>query len=184
MRYPFVTLTGRSGAGKTTVVRALQELGFSEAVSTTTREPRTGETERDYTFVDQETFRSIDYENEFLEVVEFSGNRYGITRNEIYEKTQHAPTLIVVDGHGAEQILDRYESDGPLYRVFLDVSLSTSCDRLNGRGDTPEQVGKRLSHDADLFGAWKQEIDWDLMIYNQDLLQTVHTISAFVRPGE
>jgi guanylate kinase len=182
-RHPFITLTGPSGSGKTTVVRALQAQGFLEAVSTTTRAPRAGETQGlDYDFVSQERFQELVDADEFLEIVEFSGNRYGITRSEIADKTCLGPTLIVVDGCGAEQILDRYGDPNGLCRIYLDVSKSTVFARMAERGDDRDQINQRLDHDR-VFEAWKHGIDWDLLIHNKVLGQTVRTIQAFTLEG-
>jgi guanylate kinase len=180
-RHPFITLTGPSGSGKTTIVRALQAQGFLEAVSTTTRAPRDGEIQEvDYTFVTPDRFQKLVDADEFLEIVEFSGNRYGITRSEIDQKTVLGPTLVVVDGNGAEQIRDHYGD--LLYRVYLDVSTSTAFTRMAERGDDGEAIQKRLQHDV-IFDEWKIGIDWDLLIHNRDLGQTVRTIQAFVLEG-
>lgn len=166
--FPFVTITGASGSGKTTVVRELEKHGWVEAVSTTTRAPRLGEKNGvAYWFVGEEEFDALYSHGEFLETVEFSGNKYGITKSEIQHKTNEAPCAIVVDGSGAVQIHENYHG-GPLFRVYLDVRPHVLEARMALRGDTDEEIRKRLGHDADKFDRWKTGIPWDLVIRNED----------------
>lgn len=185
MRYPLITITGPSGSGKTTVAQEMQTRGFLEATSTTTRNPRPGEEHgKDYYFVNPDEFQRQEDDGGFLEVVEFSGNRYGITRAEIEKKTVKAPTLVVVDGHGAEQILATCvppSEDAPLLRVYLDLHPAHAKARMLSRGDSAEAVEKRAAHDKGKFSAWKQEIQWDLLIYNHRSKRTVDLIEFFVR---
>src|SRR6185312_6438734 len=85
-RRPVFVVTGPSGAGKGTLIQLVlprfPELAL--AVSATTREQRPGE--RDgvhYWFLDREEFDRRVVAGEFLEWVDYVGNRYGTLNSEI-----------------------------------------------------------------------------------------------------
>jgi guanylate kinase len=137
-------VTGPSGVGKGTLIRALMdrvpELELS--VSATTRAPRTGEEEgRHYHFLSPEDFARRVEGGDFLEHASYAGNRYGTLRSEL---ERPAPVVLLeVELQGARQV--REAMPGAL-RVFIeppsDEDLRT---RLEGRGlDSPEAVENRL----------------------------------------
>ena len=75
-----------SGAGKTSLVRALIEQvdGLEVCVSHTTRTPRSGERDGvDYHFVDEAGFRSLIERDAFLEWAEYQGHLYGTSRDAV-----------------------------------------------------------------------------------------------------
>ena len=71
-------ITGPSGVGKGTLIRALRERvpGLALSTSATTRAPREGEEDgREYHFLDRDEFDRRAQRNEFLEHAAYSGNR-------------------------------------------------------------------------------------------------------------
>ena len=73
-------ISAPSGAGKTSLVKALLKSGLnlSLSISHTTRPPRSEEVNgRDYHFVSEDTFRKMLVNGEFLESAEVYGNLYG-----------------------------------------------------------------------------------------------------------
>jgi len=105
---PVFVVTGPSGAGKGTLIRALLERlpQLEVAVSATTRPMRTGEEDgREYWFLDDEQFSERVEDGEFLEWVEYvSHKRYGTLRSEIDR----------IGGHGRICVLE-LELDGALH---------------------------------------------------------------------
>ena len=76
-------ISGPSGVGKSTVLKALlegrEDLYFS--VSATTRDPRPGEVDGvHYHFIDADTFRQMIADGQFLEYAEYVGKFYGKPR--------------------------------------------------------------------------------------------------------
>src|SRR4051812_43817498 len=101
-------LSGPSGVGKGTVVRALRALAprVWVSVSCTTRAPRPGETDGvEYYFVTREQFAALVDAGELLEHAEFAGNCYGTPRRAVLEHlADGVPTLLEIELEGARQV--------------------------------------------------------------------------------
>ena len=137
-------VTGPSGVGKGTLIRALMERVpvLELSVSATTRAPREGEQDgRDYHFMAPEDFARRVEGGEFLEHASYAGNRYGTLASEL---ERSAPVVVLeVELQGARQV--REAMPGAL-RVFIEPpSAEDLRRRLEGRGlDSPEDVENRL----------------------------------------
>ncbi len=97
-----------SGAGKSSLVKALLELDahLSVSVSHTTRAPRGQEQDgREYHFVDEATFRGMAGRGEFFEWAQVHGNLYGTSRVELQQRLAAGEDVILeIDWQGALQI--------------------------------------------------------------------------------
>jgi guanylate kinase len=97
-----------SGAGKSSLVKALLELDahLSVSVSHTTRAPRGQERDgREYHFVDEATFRGMVGRGEFFEWAHVHGNLYGTSRVELQQRLKAGEDVILeIDWQGALQI--------------------------------------------------------------------------------
>lgn len=140
-------VSGPSGVGKSTVLRALLErrgdLYFS--VSATTRPPREGEQDGvHYHFLDVDTFRRCIAGEDFLEYAEYVGNFYGTPRRYVDEAMEQGRDVILdIEVQGAMQVaLKRPET----VRVFIAPPSWQELERrLMQRGtDDPDRVQKRL----------------------------------------
>jgi guanylate kinase len=139
-----------SGAGKTTIVRRLQQelpfLGFS--ISATTRQPRPGEIHgKDYYFLDHETFQQKLREDAFLEWEEVYPNYYyGTLKSEVERiaKEQKYPCFDV-DVKGGLR-LKRYFQDQALAFFIMPPSIEILKERLVKRNtESSEQIKIRLA---------------------------------------
>ena len=138
-------ITGPSGVGKGTVIRALLERlpGFGLSVSATTRRPRPGEVDgRDYHFLTPEGFQDRLRRGEFLEHATYAGNRYGTLRSELDRPLEGL--VLEIELQGARQVREALPD---AVRVFIaPPSEAALRERLVGRGlDSPEQVDSRLA---------------------------------------
>ena len=140
-------ISGPSGVGKSTVLKALMEqrknLYFS--VSATTRSPRPGETDGvHYHFLDRDTFQQWIAEDEFLEHAEFVGNCYGTPKKYVYEAMEQGRDVILdIEVQGAAQVAAKMPE---VVRIFVAPPSWAELERrLTERGtDTPEKIRGRL----------------------------------------
>jgi guanylate kinase len=140
-------ITGPSGVGKGTLIRALMgrlpELELS--VSATTRAPRPGESDGvDYHFMTPVGFDAAIASGDFLEHATYSGNRYGTLRSELERRTgAGVPVVLEIELQGARQV--REALPGAVAVFIAPPNREALRARLEGRGtDTPEQVDERL----------------------------------------
>jgi guanylate kinase len=138
-------VTGPSGVGKGTLIRALRERmpELDLSVSATTRPPRPGEEHgRDYWFLSPEEFEERLARGDFLEHAEYAGNRYGTLRSEL-DRAGGRVVVLEIELQGARQVR---EAVPDAVRVFIaPPSEEALRARLVGRGtDDPEQVERRL----------------------------------------
>ena len=110
MEYPgnLFVVAAPSGAGKSSLVKALMELDqrVSPSVSHTTRAPRGQEVHgREYYFVSQETFDQMIAQDAFLEWANVHGNRYGTSKAAIEQRmAQGSDVVLEIDFQGAIQV--------------------------------------------------------------------------------
>lgn len=140
-------ISGPSGVGKSTVLRALfegrEDLYFS--VSATTRAPREGERDGvDYHFIHADRFRSMIEEDAFLEYAEYVGNFYGTPKKYVDAAMDEGKDVILdIEIQGATQV---HELRPNVVRIFIAPPSWEELERrLTARGtDSPEKVQKRL----------------------------------------
>jgi guanylate kinase len=144
-----LVVTGPSGVGKGTLIRALRERlpGLELSVSATTRRPRAGEREGvDYHFLDDAEFERRLAAGDFLEHAEYAGNRYGTLRSELERARERGARALVleIEVQGARQVRRALPS---AVQVFIaPPSEDALRTRLVGRGaDAAEQIERRLA---------------------------------------
>ena len=148
-----IIVSGPAGSGKNTASERLMasEKGLVRAVTTTTRTPREGEKNgEDYYFAVKEDFENGIKEDRFLEWAQVHGNYYGTERNEILKKLDSGKDVIlIIDVQGAETWRGIAKKDGRLAAAMKTIfikpeSLEALRGRMSLRGDTPEDIEKRL----------------------------------------
>ena len=105
-----VILSSPSGAGKTTLVKLLSEKkNFFVSISHTTRKPRSNEKNgKDYFFVNDEEFKRLIKNDEFLEYAKVFNNFYGSTRTPVIQNLENSKNVIFdIDWQGADQIKNK-----------------------------------------------------------------------------
>jgi guanylate kinase len=138
-----------SGAGKSSLVKALLELDSHLAVSVshTTRKPRGQEVDgREYWFVDVPAFRAMVATGEFVEWAEVHGNLYGTSRRAIGERLRGGEDLVLeIDWQGALQIRRAFPHAVLIF--VLPPSWEELRQRLRRRGeDGPDVIEQRMAN--------------------------------------
>ncbi|MDE0717785.1 MAG: guanylate kinase, partial [Rhodospirillaceae bacterium] len=110
-----LVLSSPSGAGKTTISRALLDGddNLTLSISVTTREPRPGERDgADYLFIDRARFDAMAKAGDLLEHAEVFGNGYGTPRAEVEAALAAGrDVLFDIDWQGTQQLRERMRND-------------------------------------------------------------------------
>jgi guanylate kinase len=174
-------LAAPSGAGKTSLSRALlaDDQGLSLSVSVTTRAPRMGEIEgQHYYFVDQPKFDEMAQGGALLEYASIFGRSYGTPRVPVEARLKESQDVLFdIDWQGFAQL--RAALPGDVVGVFIrPPSLQALETRMTGRGDTPEQVERRMAHaEAEMSHAH----EFDYLVENIEFATALEDLRAILR---
>ncbi len=168
-----------SGAGKTSLVKALLKLDTSVRVSVshTTRPSRPGEKDGvDYNFVTHRAFDQMVGEGAFLEYAEVFENKYGTSQIWVEEQLKQGVDVILeIDWQGAQQV--RHLVKNSISIFILPPSKKVLEERLTGRGQDDESViALRMSKAVDEMSHYPE---FDYVIINDQFdqaLQELHSI--------
>ncbi len=175
-----VVLSAPSGAGKTTIAKALVEgrddVVFS--VSTTTRPARDHEVDGvDYHFLSEPKFRAMIEADEFVEWAEVHGHLYGTSRKTLQKALDDGLFLILdIDVQGAMQ-MRKHVQDAVLVFV-LPPSADALVERLTERGTEGEDtVSRRIKNARDELD---QASQFDYVVVNENLEQAIDEVRGIV----
>jgi guanylate kinase len=165
-----IVLSSPSGAGKTTLVKMLSKIdNYEISISHTTRQPRLNEeNNKDYYFVNEDEFKRLINNQEFLEYAKVFNNFYGTTRTPVIDKLNKGMNVLFdIDWQGADQIKNK-KLDYKLITFFiLPPSKEVLFERLSNRDmkdkliaeERMKQFGRDVLH-------W---INYDYVVINDDL---------------
>ena len=177
-----IILSSPSGAGKSTMARALRDwdptINFS--VSATTRAPRPGEEDgTDYRFVGEEDFRQAVAEGEMLEHAHVFGNFYGSPKAPVQAAIDQGQDILFdIDWQGAQQIRNSDLNTHTLSIFLLPPSITELKRRLESRGqDDAETIAKRMGKSWDEISHWD---GYDFVLVNDDLDQTEARLKSII----
>jgi guanylate kinase len=180
-----------SGAGKTSLVKALMERepSIQFSVSYTTRKPRPNEIAgRDYHFVTDERFEKMIHDGEFLEHARVFDNCYGTGVRAVQEALLNGERLLLeIDWQGARQVRARLPEACSIF--ILPPSRSALEQRLKGRStDSDSVIERRLRDAAHDMGHWNE---FDYVVINDefdrailDLQDIIHDRGARLRAND
>jgi guanylate kinase len=169
-----------SGAGKTSLVRALMQrrptLRFS--ISYTTRAQRPNERDgHDYFFVDKPQFERMVAAGDFLEHARVFDNYYGTSRSQV-ERILDASqdVLLEIDWQGAQQIRRTLPECRSIF--VLPPSREALEQRLRGRKtDSDEVIARRLRDSLADLSHWSE---FDYIVVNDDFDRATGELEAIV----
>lgn len=169
-----------SGAGKTSLVRALMERepGLCFSISYTTRRQRPSEQHgRDYYFVGRDEFDGMVAAGEFLEHAQVFDNRYGTSRRVVEDALAAGQDLILeIDWQGARQVRAALPECVSIF--ILPPSRSELERRLRGRGtDSEEVIHRRLRDAASDMTHWDE---FDYVVVNDEFDRALGELRAIV----
>jgi len=165
-----LVLSSPSGAGKTTLARALIEsdANLVMSISATTRPKRPNEVEgRDYFFVSGVRFEDMIAAGDFLEHAKVFDHRYGTPKKAVSEALDEGrDVLFDIDWQGTQHLKEKARED--LVSVFvLPPSHQELERRLRARAqDSDEVVAKRMAKAAAEISHWPE---YDYVVVNSDL---------------
>jgi guanylate kinase len=169
-----------SGAGKTSLVRALIErvpsLKFS--ISYTTRKQRPNEQHgRDYFFVDHAEFERMAAAGEFLEHAPVYDNYYGTSRPQVESMLADGENVLLeIDWQGAQQIRRTLPECQSIF--ILPPSREALERRLRGRNtDSEEVIARRLRDSIADMSHWNE---FDYVVVNDDFAHATADLETIV----
>jgi guanylate kinase len=174
-------ISAPSGAGKTSLVKALMERepAIQFSVSYTTRKPRPKEIPgRDYHFVSMERFQEMIARDEFLEHAQVFDNFYGTGLHTVQDSLRNGEQLLLeIDWQGARQV--RHKVPEALSIFILPPSRAALEQRLRARStDSDEVIARRLRDAAQDIGHWNE---FDYVVINDNFEHAIADLQAIAR---
>ena len=165
-----IILSSPSGAGKTTLVNLLSKIkNFEISISHTTRKPRSDEIpNKDYYFINENEFKRLIKNQEFLEYAKVFNNFYGSSRTPVINNLNNGKNVLFdIDWQGADQIKNK-KLDYKLITFFiLPPSKEVLFKRLSNRDMQDklivEERMKQFEHDV------LHWINYDYVVINNNL---------------
>ena len=176
-----IILSSPSGAGKTTLVNLLSKKdNFITSISHTTRNPRPGEEHnKDYFFVDDDEFKRLIKNEEFLEYAKVFKNLYGTTRTPVINNLNAGKNVLFdIDWQGADQIKNK-KLDYKLITFFiLPPSKEVLFRRLSNRDMKDKLIAEERmkQFERDVLH-W---INYDYVVINDDINKCFQKITNLI----
>ncbi len=174
------TLSAPSGAGKTSLVKALLEKSdeVTVCVSHATRSMRPGEVDgRDYHFISVEAFEKMVENDEFLEHAKVFDNYYGTSQQEVEALlAQGKHVILEIDWQGARQVKQKLPDTISIF--ILPPSRETLKQRLTGRATDDPAIIERRMRDADR--EMSHFSDAEYLIINDDFDQALFDLESVI----
>lgn len=175
------TISAPSGAGKTSLVKALIEASdhLQVSVSHTTRAKRPGEQDGvNYHFVSEAEFLALIDKNDFLEHAKVFANHYGTSRSWVEGAlAQGEDVILEIDWQGAEQVRKQLPDTVSIF--ILPPSEATLLERLTSRGQDNQDTIKRRMAEAKSESSHFAEADF--LVINDDFDGALADLMAIFR---
>jgi guanylate kinase len=175
-----IMISAPSGAGKTSLVKALMEseTNLKVSVSHTTRAPRPGETDGvHYHFVSLEAFNSMVSRGVFLEHACVFGNHYGTSRDSVQaELNRGVDVILEIDWQGAQQVRRQFPDAVGIF--ILPPSRAALRQRLSSRAqDSDEIIERRMQAAVAEMGHYRE---FEYLVIYDDFNTTLEQLQAIL----
>ncbi|MFF2447831.1 guanylate kinase [Neobacillus sp. NPDC058068] len=170
--------TGPDGSGRKTIAKMVATAFDMETVlSYTTRSPRHYEKNgEDYHFVNEDTFKHMQGQQEFLESVEIDGIHYGIREQDIVKAFEnHDLVYLTLNPEGTEKLKKMYGDS--VVRLFIYSDRDTVIQRHQNRQDSEEVIERHMSHYDEIM-SYKNSCEY--VFENFDSPQAAYQISELI----
>jgi guanylate kinase len=169
-----------SGAGKTSLVKAISEQidNTDVSVSHTTRKPRRDEKDGEaYHFIEETVFKNLVNQNRFLEYAKVFDNYYGTSRDWVEQELALSRNIILeIDWQGAQQVKSQLRNCVGIF--ILPPDYDTLRNRLVGRqNDDQETIERRMSAAREEMSHYKE---FDYIVINDNFDQAVTELKAII----
>ena len=177
-------ISAPSGAGKTSLVKALTEScdQLQVSISHTTRPMRPGEEDGvNYHFVSREEFLQRLEHDEFLEHAEVFGNLYGTSQRWLEQTLAEGFDLILeIDWQGAQQVRRLMPQAKSIF--ILPPTQEALRQRLNNRGqDSDEIIDKRM---REAVSEMSHYVEYDYLVINDDFAHALIDLQSIFRANQ
>jgi guanylate kinase len=172
-------LSAPSGAGKTSLLKALREQDeqLQVCISHTTRAMRPGEQNGvHYHFVDHQRFLHMVEAGEFLEHAEVFGNFYGTAEAAVREQLEQGDLVLEIDWQGARQVRKRFPEAVSIF--ILPPSPEDLRERLDARGQDSEEIIQARMREA--VGEMSHYAEFDYLVINDIFDATLEELDCIV----
>lgn len=174
------TVSAPSGAGKTSLVKALIEStdNLCVSVSHTTRPKRPGEVDGiNYHFVSQQQFQDMLGQDAFLEHAQVFSNYYGTSKDWVEQQRLGGKDVILeIDWQGAQQV--RRLVEGTIGIFILPPSKETLRQRLTKRGqDDPAVIEARMAQATKEMAHY---LEYDYLVINDNFDAALSNLKAII----
>ena len=176
-----LVISSPSGAGKTTISRALlkRDGKIKMSVSVTTRPMRPGEVDgRDYRFIDKTEFNLMINRSELLEHAKVFEHYYGSPREQILEALEGGnDVLFDIDWQGTQQLAENARED--LVSIFILPPSTQELERrlIERRQDSPDVVSSRMGQASSEMSHYRE---YDYVLINRNVEESVANIQAIL----
>ena len=177
-----IVLSSPSGAGKTTLSKLLsKQNNYYISVSHTTRKPRINEIDsQDYHFVNEEEFKSLIKNNEFLEYAKVFNNYYGTVKSSVINNLDKGKKLIFdIDWQGTEQIKEKKLKYKLITFFILPPSKKVLYERLSNRDMKDKLVAEeRMKQFSKDVLHWN---NYDYVVINDNLENCYNEVNYLIK---
>lgn len=159
-----ILLVGRTGSGKTSLIKRLcEKTGLRELVSYTTRPPRRNKKNDDHIFVDMDAYLKAKANNEIAAETEIAGNYYYATKEQLYKAD-----LYTIDPAGRAGLLALNLPNIRFVTVYISCPNEERERRVLQRGDDKHTYRVRDHSERQQFRHFISNEQWDYAICNKD----------------
>lgn len=184
MKKYFVIFCGGSGSGKSFYEKTLSENDYFKLISHTTRNLRIKDNEKHgehYYFVTKEEFDNT----EMVESITIHGNNYGLSKFEVLR--QDGNKVLVAEANGVKQTLNFINNDQDMIDyipivVLLDIEYEERKQNMENRGDSEENILKRLNDENIVGDFYNLGLEADIIIKNR--VNIMEVINNYIKELE